>query len=52
MLATSVSERSGESFEHSWGETSGAGFGITAVVIGVGLGLVVGGFLVSSAVAA
>jgi hypothetical protein len=52
VSATSMVKRSGETFKDTWGETPGAGFGITAIVIGIGLGLVVGAILVSIPVAA
>ena len=52
VTATSMFERSGETFKDTWGETLGAGFGITAIVIGIGLVLVVGAIAVSVPVGA
>ena len=52
VTATSMFERSGETFRDTWGETLGAGFGITAIVIGIGLVLVVGAIAVSVPVGA
>jgi hypothetical protein len=52
VTATSMFERSGETFKDTWGETIGAGFGITAIVIGIGLVLVAGAIAVSVPVGA
>lgn len=47
VSATSMFERSGSTFKNTWGETLGAGFGITAIVAGLGIGLVLGSIAVS-----
>ena len=52
VTATSMFERSGETFKNTWGETLGAGFGVTAIVLGIGLLLVAGAVAVSAPVAA
>lgn len=52
VTATSMFERSGETFKKTWGETLGAGFGVTAIVFGIGLLLVAGAVAVSVPVAA
>ena len=52
VTATSMFERSGETFKNTWGETLGAGFGVTAIVLGIGLLLVAGAVAVSVPVAA
>ena len=52
VTATSMFERSGEVFRNTWGETLGAGFGITAIVAGIGILLVGGAVVVSGPLAA
>ncbi|MEF8779806.1 MAG: DUF6159 family protein [Haloferacaceae archaeon] len=47
VTATSMFERSGATFRNTWGETLGAGFGITAVVGALGIVLVVAAIAVS-----
>lgn len=47
VTATSMFGRSGATFRNTWGETLGAGFGITAVVGGLGIVLVVAAIAVS-----
>ena len=48
VSATEMFERSGETFRDTWGETLGAGFGITAIVAVLGLALVVVALVVSA----
>ncbi len=48
----SMFERSGATFKNTWGETLGAGFGITAIVAGLGIVLVVGAIAVSAPIIA
>lgn len=52
VSATSMFERSGKTFKDTWGETLGAGFGITAIVMVLGLVLIVVALLVSAPVVA
>lgn len=52
VSATSMFERSGTTFKETWGETLGAGFGITAIVAGLGIVLVLGAIVVAVPVAA
>lgn len=52
VSVTSMFTRSGETFKDTWGETLGAGFGITLIVGVIGLGLVVLALAISVPVAA
>ncbi len=52
VTATSMFKRSGVTFKETWGETLGAGFGITAIVVGLGLVFVLGAIAISVPVAA
>ncbi len=52
VSATSMFEESGRTFKETWGETLGAGFGITGIVIGIGILFVVAALAVSVPVAA
>ncbi|MCL9816814.1 DUF6159 family protein [Natronocalculus amylovorans] len=47
VTATSMFKRSGETFRDTWGETLGAGFGITAIVLGIGVILVISAVAIS-----
>jgi len=46
------SSSSGSTFKETWGETLGAGFGITGIIIGTGLVLVAGAIAISAPVSA
>ncbi|MDR9380452.1 MAG: DUF6159 family protein [Natronomonas sp.] len=48
VSATEMFERSGETFRDTWGETLGAGFGITAIVAVLGVVLVLAALVVSA----
>ena len=48
VSATEMFERSGETFMDTWGETLGAGFGITAIVAVLGVVLVLAALVVSA----
>lgn len=52
VTATSMFTESGSTFKDTWGETLGAGFGITAIVLGIGIALVLGAIVVSIPVTA
>ena len=52
VTATSMFKKSGTTFKETWGETLGAGFGITGIVVGLGIVLVLGAIAVSAPVAA
>ncbi len=52
VSATSMFTRSGSTFKDTWGETLGAGFGITAIVVGIGLVLVLTAVALSAPVLA
>jgi hypothetical protein len=52
VSATEMFKRSGSTFKNTWGETLGAGFGITGIVIGIGLVFVVAALAISIPVAA
>lgn len=48
VTARTMFERSGATFKNTWGETLGAGFGITAIVAGIGLVLLVAALVISA----
>ncbi|THE64147.1 hypothetical protein D8Y22_14650 [Salinadaptatus halalkaliphilus] len=52
VSVTSMFKRSGRTFKDTWGETLGAGFGITLIVAVIGAVLVVGALVVSIPVTA
>ena len=47
VSATSMFTESGRTFKDTWGETLGAGFGITAIIVGLGLVLVFSAIVVA-----
>lgn len=51
VSATEMFTNSGKTFTDTWGETLGAGFGITAIVGGLGIILVLGAIGVSASIA-
>lgn len=52
VTAKSMFTKSGSTFKETWGETLGAGFGITGIIIGTGLVLVAGAIAISAPVSA
>ncbi|WP_418282129.1 DUF6159 family protein [Halorubrum sp. DTA98] len=52
VTPTSMFSRSGSAFRETWGESIGAGFGITLIVGLVGVGLALGAFAISVPIAA
>ncbi|RQG94220.1 DUF6159 family protein [Natrarchaeobius chitinivorans] len=51
VSVTSMFKRSGATFKDTWGETLGAGFGITLIVTAIGIGLVAIALVVSIPIA-
>jgi hypothetical protein len=51
VTATSMFKKSGTTFKETWGETLGAGFGITGIVVGLGILFVAGAIAASAPIA-
>ena len=52
VTSKSMFTKSGSVFKETWGETLGAGFGITGIIVGTGLVLVAGAIAISAPVSA